>query len=85
MNNCIVCGNSVNSISGACYYCNQKNQYQGHYNYGPNYQYNPSYHNGQLQGGMSQGGLTNQYIYDIVNKILGTLVRIEEKLNEKKD
>jgi hypothetical protein len=82
MNNCQYCGNSVNSISGACYYCNQKNQTQEHV---PNYQYNPNFNINQLQGVMSQGALTNQYIYDIVNKILGTLVRIEEKLNEKKD
>ena len=35
------------------------------------------------QGGL--GSMQSQYIYDVVNKILATLVRIEEKLNEKKD
>jgi hypothetical protein len=63
--------------ASGCYICNQRNQNQLQYQ-----QQQQSI--GQL-GGMSQSRLTEQYIYDIVNKILGTLVRIEEKLNEKKD
>jgi hypothetical protein len=75
MNNCMTCGGLIMEpgiaygYSGPVCHCIASPKYQKPMNQ-------------QSFGSSSQGGLTNQYIYDIVNKILGTLVRIEEKLNK---
>jgi hypothetical protein len=41
-----------------------------------------SQQNNYSQGGLSQGQnqMSSQYVYDVVNKILAALLRIEEKL-----
>jgi hypothetical protein len=79
MNQCQYCGTVGQQGAAGCYICNQRNHYQGqqYYNYPSHYQQN------------QPGSLGYQMQYDqystVLNQILASLLRLEEKLNEKKD
>lgn len=78
MNACQYCRTYMQqSLTGGCQVCSQRNQHQNY-----QLQYNPP----QYQGGLGQSGMINYDPYStVLNQILASLLRIEEKLNEKKE